>query len=275
METNKTKTLWLGIIIGIMACTIIGLVSFIIYDKVLSNNENNNPIENNQQQPNNKEEQDVEQSIVCNDCITQIVLPTTFADQKTTEGKIVLGNKIRNLKVTIGSDGEHGYSSVSVDNKILKKIYFDSGSIDKVFVFKEELLMIVTAGSYVRSSEYFFYNTELQEINTNFTIDSEYPNSMKSTEDTGEHLTVENNIISVIASRSGMGEEIDLENGESTRICDYDLYGTDGVEHIKGTYEQHKGEIVKARYEIEYLGNGKFKSNRVEILQRVDESFCN
>lgn len=275
MEENKNNKLGLGILIGLLLAIIIGLVGFIVYDKVISKDNNNEQVE----QGNNSEKENVkEETVNCIDCITEIVLPSTYADQKTTEGKIVLGNKIMNLKVTIDSEEEHGYGSVSVDDKLLKKFYFENmESIDSVYILKNDLLMITTVGSYIRSSKYYFYDTNLQEINTNFVIDDEYPNSMKNSGDIGEKLTVENNVITVVGSRLSLSDEIELENGETTRICDYDLLNSDGtISNIKGTYDEHKGEIAKAKYEIEYLENGKFgKSKRVEILKKVDESFCN
>ena len=39
-------------------------------------------------------------------------------------------------------------------------------------------------------------------------------------------------------------------------------------------FDKYKGQIIEAKYEIKYLGNGKFESTKSEVIRRLEENFC-
>lgn len=62
MEENKKSKLGLGILIGLLIAVVLGLTGFIIYDKVLTKDDNNQIENNNYKEENNSEQADKEES---------------------------------------------------------------------------------------------------------------------------------------------------------------------------------------------------------------------
>jgi len=165
VEKKEKSKFGLGILIGLLITIIIGLFVFIIYDKVLSNDNKDN----------GKVEQDnTEKEISCNDCITELVLSSEFAKQETTENNIILKNKIRKLKI----DVDNGYSVIVDGNTIHEISPYSYDSLEGVYIIGKDIIMVVTTGSDIRSNKYYFYNSNLKEISVDMTLDEWYAKSM-------------------------------------------------------------------------------------------------
>lgn len=262
----KKDNKYVGIIICLFAVILV-LTGYIIYDKISYKDLNNNL------------NQDVQNGNLDNEIGNNETNEDNNSNNKNYVDKIsddkeianiMLNNKI--LKVEVIKD------SLYIDDKLLLSLYDSMEDIGDIYVIKNEVVLVLTYGGDVRSEGYYFYNSDLEKIDVDMTLDNEYPTSMGSK----YFLGVENNTIIIEGTRLTHGPELVLEEKDRTEAYDYSMplcaydYDTDNSVLNKDTYNLHKGEILSAKYEMKYLGNGKFsKFKRVEILNTLDENYCN
>lgn len=255
----KNDNKYVGIIIGLFAVILV-LTGYIIYDKLSYKDNNNNQeiIDENLSNDNKDEENKVD-----NEYVNEI-------SDGTEESNIMLNNKI--LKVEVIKD------SLYIDDKLLLSLYDSMEDIGDIYVINNEVVLVLTYGGDVRSEGYYFYDSNLEKIDVDMTLDKEYPTSMVSR----YAAVVKDNKILIEGTRITHGPELVLEEKDHTETYDYSMplcaydYDTDESILNKDTYNLHKGEIIDAKYEMEYLGNGKFSEfKRVEIKDVYDENYCN
>ena len=282
METKKSK-LGLGIFIGVLIGLVIGLSSFIIYDKVI-NNKDNSTIKDNQNENNNtgNMKDDNNQEVKCDDCVVKIdendyKAPTTeeiYAESfptRTIERKVILANKIVTVKIEVVReeykkeyDLYPTYYRILVEGKEIVKNYYTSNSdIEGIYVLNQDIIVIVTSDGY-NSYNYHFIDENLKEIKTDFVIDKEYPISMKKNMD--KKIELNDNKLIIYGTRLNDSNTINLEPNGVAIICSN---GNNTSE-----FDKYKGQIIEAKYEIKYLGNGKFESTKSEVIRRLEENFC-
>ena len=253
---EKRKIVSLKIIITILVVLIISLLLFIVYDKILSDNPNDDNVKS-------------ENNVETEEYVTQVIIPSEFDKQENIEEKILLDNKIRKLKINLEQE-----KYVSIDDKIIFKPELYLEYLDSIYIIGNEIIMIVTAGSDIRSEKYYFYNSNLKEIAVDMTLDREYP-SMVLQSANDDAITVSDNKIVIAGTRLTHGLEL-VSTYESIPVsmCQYNE-NTKKYELIEDVYKIYKDSPVEAKYEIEYLGNGQFApAKRIEIIKVVDESYC-
>ena len=147
-------------------------------------------------------------------------------------------------------------------------------SLDQVHIIDNEVIMITKSGSDIRSTEYYFYDKDLNKIEVDMTLDDNYPTSMVHDVDNSE-IKINNRKITLTATRRTHGPDLVVEGDErSVSMCDYEA-NTIKVLPTKELLNKHKGEIVTAKYENTYLGNNKFSGWKlVETIEVIDENIC-
>ena len=237
-------------IITILCIAVLGLGGFIVYDKFIKEDIAKNK---------NKE-------VSCSDCVTTIDL---FEDGYGIERKILLNGKV--LKIKEEWNEERETQQLIIGNKsIANPDPYKLHGFSKIFVIDNEVLMIQTMGSNIRTVEYFFLDSDLNRIEVDMTLDVDYPHSMKQVEE--NDVIVNGNTIHVKASRLSFGD-LEVEEDGYTPLCDYStLPHTINQEN----FEKHKGELVSAEYEMTYLGNNKFsKFKKVKENRFLTDYVCN
>ncbi|MDD6223391.1 MAG: hypothetical protein PUB18_00090, partial [bacterium] len=219
---------------------------------------------------NNAAEEAPENAISCSDCVDKIG-GISESNQSSITKKILLGSKIREVNITY----ENYVYTLSIDNKTITTIS-PLSYLSSIYVLRNEVIMVVTGGSDIRSTQYAFYNSDLQEISVDMTLDPEYPISMVGYDASEKTIIVENDEIIITGTRITHNKDIvnDINSASTTQLCQYDQT-TKKSSLISAAYNQYKGAVVKAKYKIKYLGNNQFsKSQRIEVLETVDESYC-
>lgn len=250
MENNKdVKRLYF--LVTVLAIMVVLLGGFVVYKEFIKEDKNTSD---------NTKKNDV----TCNDCVTSNDL---YRNNKQV--KILLGNKIRTVSIKNSGEYEKNIIELMIDGKTIQSVGGGLTYFDNLYVLNNEVLMIITTGSDIRSNEYYFYDSNLNKIDVDMTLDSKYPKSMQAF--STDYITVNNNKIIIDASRLTHGYNLVTEkNGyDEDEICD--TSGPTGI--YKGT---HKGELVSAKYEMTYLGNGKFsKFVMIDGTDKyIDETIC-
>ena len=200
-----------------------------------------------------KEEKE-KKKVECNDCVN------TY-DFKSDSAKILLGNKIREVKVK----KENNKETLVIGDKALKTL--DEGkSFYNIYVFNNEAILVTIDGDTYRNIHTYFYDKDLKLLDVDMTLDKDYPKSMVMF--SSDDIEVEDNKIFVYGSRVTSEVTLVDEDLNETKLC---------VNSGKPTTytDTHTGELLSAKYEIEYLGNSKFSSaNKVLEIKKLDETIC-
>ena len=243
----KKDSKYVGIIIGLFAVILV-LTGYIIYDKISYKDITNN---------------DDQVNITCNDCVSKIDFNKEGSEFTK---KILLGNKIMELKYYTDFNDNR---TIEIDNQVFDFYSPVYEGFSEIYILNNDVLMVVTTGSDIRTDNFEFYDSNLRKINVETTLDKEFPNSMRIAS-----YEVKDNKIKVTGTRYAHEKELQDENSEFIKMCEYDENHNYGLN--QENYSKHKGEVVSAKYEMEYLGNGKFSEfKRVEVLEKLDENYCN
>lgn len=244
----KKDNKYFAIIIGLFAVILV-LTGYIIYDKLIYKSENN--VNSN-----------LNGSVTCKDCVSKIDF---FKEGSEFTKKILLGNKIMEIKYYMDFNDN---KVIELDNQVFAFHPLGPDGFSEIYILNNEVLMLVTTGSDIRTDNFEFYDSNLRKINADTTLDNDFPNSMRISS-----YEVEGNKIKVTGTRYSHGKELQDENSQFIKICEYDINNNYTLN--QENYNRYKGEIVSAKYEIEYLGNQKFSEfKRVEVLEKIDGNYC-
>ena len=198
-----------------------------------------------------------EAKVSCNDCVTRI----DAVLEKTVEGKVLLGNDVKKIKI----DNYNG--NIQLDGKIINKLRAPhETTYEKVYIINNEVIFIIENGSYGCDSVISFYDKDGNKLNVNTTLDEnykEYPDAMDiasydGNEKSGAMIDVQGNKIIITGIRFDKFEP-----------------GTEGLCSGGTVNAEYKGELYKAKYEIDYLGNNQFsKSKQLEVVETISDSIC-
>ena len=160
--------------------------------------------------------------------------------------------KLGNRKVDVIVSGESAHREVMIDNK---KVDVDLDCYGIINVINNEVIMISQSKGYGSETALYFYDSDINNINTDFKFEDGY--TMKP----DDVVKVEENILTVKATNES------VLNNYST--------GDDYVTFCKKiNIDDYKGQLREAKYEIKYLGNGLFSSPRRIGEEKYIEDEC-
>ena len=199
---------------------------------------------------------------VCDDCVNTV-------DLHNGNAKILLGDKVLDVKIDAITEGEHGGEKLIIGDKIVDETSSMEISFDKLYVFNNEMILVTVTGEVALRSDFkynYFYDKNLNPVDINLVLDKDYPNSMIQVYTTD--LEVEDNKLIIKGSRLNDNLFLISEDGKETKLCKSSGNPTDYT-------NKHTGELLEARYEAEYLGNYKFsKFKKVEDIRILNEEIC-
>lgn len=260
-----------GVILFLLL-VIIGLCGYIAYDKFFAKKDTKEDTsekeeekqaekeENKQEEKEEQKEAEKEEAVIipdavktCSYCSDKIDFTIAYRDNKNfreISSDILLGDKRRTL--LLKEDGLYIDESKLIDTTM-------AVWIDSAYVFRNEVLLVVTDGSDTRSTDYQFYDKDLNPIEVDMTLDKEYSQMRQGTLSS---LSVIGDTIQIYGTVMYHGKTIKTPNG-TVEICSSDYDGS------------HDGELLAAEYQMTYLGNGKFSSfKRVKPLGYVGKRYC-
>lgn len=198
----------------------------------------------------------------CSDCVTTV-------DLHNGDAKILLGDKVLDVKIDAITEGEHGGEQLIIGDKVVNRTTSTELNFDKLYVFNNEMILVTATGEVALRSDFkynYFYDKDLNPIDINLVLDKDYPNSMIQVYSTD--LEVEDNKLIIKGSRLNDNLFLISEDGKETKLCKSSGNPTDYT-------NKHTGEVLEARYEAEYLGNYKFsKFKKVEDIRILNEEIC-
>ena len=190
----------------------------------------------------------------CNECVDAY-------DFDDDSAKILLGNEVKEIKVK----KENNKETLIIGNKTLITLK-DGESFYHVYVFNNEAILVTTTGEEYRNVHPYFYDKDLKAIDVDMTLDEDYPKSMVMF--SSDDIEVDENIITIYGSRTAEGMTLIDESLNKTKLC---VASGEASTYTKN----HTGELLGAKYEMEYLGNSKFsKAKKVSDVRTLDETIC-
>lgn len=252
-----------GGVILFLLLIVIGLCGYIAYDKFFAKKdtkEDTSEKEEEKKEDKQEEKEEQKETVQCDTCTKFINLGVAYDGNNFNEvtGKIVLGNRVVDVRFT----EESNHDSIYVDNKAIINGKMNE-FFTRLYVIRDEVIMIQAAGSDVGSNSYYFFDKNLNPINVNMTLDSQYPTAMRQS-GVDNSITVDGDTVRIIGSRAYHGKSIRIEGNGYLPVCDSNYDGS------------HDGELISAEYEMKYLGNNQFSSfTKVKELSFVGKDFCN
>ena len=235
MEEKKESKLGLGIVIGLLIAAVVGLGTFIIYDKVISNDKKDNNKTNDK--------------ITCSDCVTKI--------SEAGKYKILLDNKIRNVEYSTNYGEENG-CFIKVDDKELRGWTCDGTELGTLHVINNKYLIL----------EHFnlsFYDSNINKIDYVLDNENDY---MYATGFTGnDSFRIENEKLIV---EGAFNEPLDAWCG----LIDEETYCEckQGDELYSTSTNRLDNKLTFAKYELTFENN-KIISKRINGTEKYS-SLC-
>ncbi|MBQ7141231.1 MAG: hypothetical protein IJO32_06995 [Bacilli bacterium] len=237
----EKKNTGLIVLVVVLSIAVLGLSGFIVYDKILSNeeeiitkNDNENSDESNK-------------NITFNHTTLSVDYLCNFELDKICELK---HDKIL-IKLENTSDNEYPIFDIKINDKlVLSEVIYLNDEINII----DNNVIISHSGTDINSSHIYIFDNKGNNTLSLFSgFDTKYPAiSLKS-----EYLENGNSIDYKIIGNKIIIEGTRLSHGPSIVISEKEY-----IELYNNNCLQYENEVVYGKYEIEYLGNNKFSETK-------------